>query len=166
MRKQIISIFLCFAMLLSLVPIAVSADGASDGGAKFGIKNGDILSYAGTDGTPVKWRVIDAEKTNTDDTGGMLLLSENTLADTISIGTKSSSWLNNYCNNFYNTYFGDLYKDAVMQVSKTDKSYEIGLDYYKGELLFLPSRQMSWTLCPMTLKSSSTLQTGVFARCV
>lgn len=63
MRKQIISIFLCFAMLLSIAPIAVSADGASEGGAKFGIKNGDILSYAGADGTPVKWRVIDAEKT-------------------------------------------------------------------------------------------------------
>ena len=134
MRKQIISIFLCFAMLLSIAPIAVSADGASEGGAKFGIKNGDILSYAGADGTPVKWRVIDAEKTNTDNTGGMLLLSENTLADPTSIGETSTSWLSNDCNNFYNTYFGDLYKDAVMQVNKTDKSYKIGLDSYKGEL--------------------------------
>lgn len=121
MKRKLLSLLLCTAMLISALPVTSLADGtATSAGAKLGVANGDIVRFAGKDGTPIKWRVADSAKTNTGNANGMLLLSESTYDATPSA---SVDWSYDVCNSFYSTYFGNLYKDAVMTVSKTDDNY-------------------------------------------
>lgn len=59
----------CLRVLLA---IAASASGS----VKFGIQDGDKLTFAGSD-EPIVWNVVLSDKTNTDDESGMLLLADN-----------------------------------------------------------------------------------------
>lgn len=132
MKRKLLSLLISAAMLIGAMPAVSFADGAS-AGAKFGAEKGDIVLFAGKDGTPIKWRVIDSENTNTDQPNSMFLLSEDTLYDVTST-EKGVGWQNQDCNDFYDAYFGDSDKDAVRTVSKTDSTYKIGLDSYTGNL--------------------------------
>ena len=121
MKRKLLSLLLCTAMLISALPVTSLADGtATSAGAKLGVANGDTVLFAGKGGTPIKWRVADSAKSNTGNANGMLLLSESTYDATPSA---SVDWSYDVCNSFYSTYFGNLYKDAVMTVSKTDDNY-------------------------------------------
>ena len=133
MKRKLLSLLLCAAMFIGVLPAVSFADSTTSAGAKLGVENGDIVRYAGKDGSPIKWRVIDSATTNTGNTNGMLLLSENTLYDVTSTST-SVGWLDSDCNNFYNTYFSDAYKEAVMTVSKTDSNYTYNSNVYEGRL--------------------------------
>lgn len=133
MKKRIFCLLMCVTVLFGTFPsISFADDTNAQSGAKFGIKRGDIVTYAGSD-SPIEWRVIDAEKSNTDDENGMLLLSNNTkFAAKQSLS--SITGLRDEYENFYNTYFDDFYKSSVMTVSKKDESYTYNRETYEGEL--------------------------------
>ena len=137
MKRKLLSLLLSAAMFIGALPAVSLA--ASSAAAKLGVENGDIVRFAGKDGTPVKWRIIDGGKSNTGNSNGMLLLSEDTLygvtlPQTPPATDELADWLNDDCNNFYTAYFGDLYKKAVMTVSKTDSGYTINSNDYTDRL--------------------------------
>lgn len=133
MRKKVLSLLICAAVLFGTMPVISFADETSaQGGAKFGIKRGDIVTFAGSE-SPIAWRVIDSDKTNTDDTSGMLLLSENTLYNA-SHSVSSITGLKEYCQDFYGKYFDGFYQSAVMTVSKNDDPYDYNGETYEGIL--------------------------------
>ncbi len=132
MKRKLLSLLLCAAIFIGILPVVSFAAGTA-AAAKLGAENGDTVLFAGKGSTPVKWRVIDKAKTNTGNTNGMLLLSENTLYNVTSTD-KTTSWLNKDCGDFYNAYFAAAYKNAVMTVSKTDGTYKINSDEYSGSL--------------------------------
>ena len=128
MKKKIMSLLMSAAVLLGTFPAAVSAEeAAGQSGAKFGVKRGDIVTYAGKY-TPIEWRVLDPDKTNTDDDKGMFLLSDNASINTIASDLKGKA------NEFYDANFSDFCKNAVLHVSQTDKSYTSGMNTLNGEL--------------------------------
>ena len=136
MKKKILSLLMSAAVLLGTFPAAVSAEEtAEQSGAKFGVKRGDIVTYAGKD-TPIEWRVIDPDKTNTDDNKGMLLLSENdVLRDSDVTYNSAINGLSKVYKTFYDSRFNELYRSAVMAVNKKDLDYEDSNgNLFKGEL--------------------------------
>lgn len=123
-------------MIIGAMPAVIFAEESAEtrGGAKLGAERGDIVYYAGKEGeTPISWRIIDAEKTNTDDKSGMLLLSENK-SFSAEQSLSSITGLKDKYKEFYDEYFSDLYKSAVMTVSKTDESYVRNNETYEGKL--------------------------------
>ena len=131
MKKKLLSLLMCAAVLFGTFPAAVSAEEtAEQNGAKFGVKRWDIVTYAGKD-TPIEWIVIDPDKTNTGDDKGMLLLSENDGIKAVQ-DTKSLTGLKDECEKFYNDNFTD--NNAVIKVTKTDEPYVLNGDTYNGKL--------------------------------
>ena len=134
MKKKILSLLMSAAVLLGTFPAAVSAEEtAGQSGAKLGVKRGDIVTYAGKD-TPIEWRVIDPDKTNTDDNKGMLLLSDNVSIDAAYTSIPDVSGLNSKANEFYDANFSDFYKNAVLSVSKGDELYTFNGNTLHGKL--------------------------------
>ena len=134
MKKKLLSLLMSAAVLLGTFPAAVSAEEtAGQSGAKLGVKRGDIVTYAGKD-TPIEWRVIDPDKTNTDDNKGMLLLSDNVSIDAAYTSIPDVSGLNSKANEFYDANFSDFYKNAVLSVSKGDELYTFNGNTLHGKL--------------------------------
>lgn len=131
MKKKLLSLLMCAAVLFGTFPAAVSAEETTEqNGAKFGVKRGDIVTYAGKD-TPIEWRVLDPDKTNTDDDNGMLLLSEKTKVNATQ-DPDSLTGLKDECEKFYNDNFTD--NNAVMKVSNDgDKPYKLNDPFKKNE---------------------------------
>ena len=109
------------------------AEESIQNGAKLGAARGDIVYYAGSD-TPGKWYVIDAEKSNTDDTNGMLLLNKDEFYKVNNYGSELSTRYNTTYAEYYNKAFSEFYRGAVMTVSKTDEEYKDCEGKYKGKL--------------------------------
>ena len=54
MKRKLLSLLLCTAMLISALPVTSLADGtATSAGAKLGVANGDIVRFAGKDRHPI-----------------------------------------------------------------------------------------------------------------
>lgn len=124
MKRKAVSLLLCAVFLLGILPAAPLAESASPA-VKFGIEKGDIVHFGG-DETPLTWRIIDKDKTNTGDASGILLLNENARY-TVMQPTAKQSYLENAYEKYYaDEYFGAFYKDAVLPVTVTDADYDIG----------------------------------------
>lgn len=123
MKRKAISLVLCAVFLLGILPAAPLAESASPA-IKFGIEKGDIVHFGG-DETPLTWRIIDKDKTNTGDTNGILLLNENARY-AVTQPTASQTYLENAYEKYYaDKYFGAFYKDAVLPVTVIDADYDI-----------------------------------------
>lgn len=132
MKRKLLSLLLCTAFVSGIAPSAALAEETfAASGAKFGIKRGDIVHYAGSDSS-ISWRVIDADKTNVG-TDGIWLLSNNTAVFAKQSINTSASLLPYYMQ-FYNKYFGDYYGSAVMPVTKTDAAHNSKYGHLYGYL--------------------------------
>lgn len=103
-------------VLVCAVTLATAAFAA--GSVKFGIEDGDKLTFAGSD-EPIVWNVVLSDKTNTDDESGMLLLADN-LMGTAENTTSSVSGLKAAFTACYGKEFSDLQKSAALRVTKKD----------------------------------------------
>ena len=119
MGKKFLKFLICLSLLTGFV-MAMSAFAAS-AGAKIGVKNGDTVIFAGKN-SPVRWRVIDADKSNTGNKNGILLLSNDNLIN-VESPTKKADWTQDACKTFYSDNFDSADKGAVMTVSKTDEAF-------------------------------------------
>ncbi len=151
MKKRILSILLTLCMVLCIVPTGVFAVGgaAKDTAAitydirrimsPTKVTNGKNVHmvpnsyiYFGTNGAPIKWRVLDAEKACDGKTNGMFLLSEYLIDHDVAFQSYIFALSNKYykstvqwwCRNFAaNTgIFTDPERDAMRVVTKTDKA--------------------------------------------
>ncbi len=154
MTKRILSVLLCLAMVLGMMPtMAFAADstaavkaiqlgtsGIKDPEEKTGTnqnnQSGNYYEpnsyiYFGTNSnTPIKWRVLDADKTNANSSGGMFLLSEYLLAPEVKFinnyqindyqGSVARSWCNTFVANESN--FSSAEQGAMLAITKTDDS--------------------------------------------
>ena len=84
---------------------------------------------SGNESTPIKWRVLDADKANDGTTNGMFLMSEYTLASNVAFSTKrknvyqgsnAQTWCKNFASNGNN--FSSTEQGAMFGVAKSDKS--------------------------------------------
>ena len=128
MKQKLLCLALSLSLLCSVAPISSltvkaenSAKAVAQSGLKFGLERGDIVYFAGKD-EPLAWRVLDADKTNTNDTSGVFLLS-----DTVTVSAEHSSssltGLKTAYESFFADYFVSPYNAAAMSVSKTDAEY-------------------------------------------
>ena len=158
MKKRILSILLTLCMILCLVPTGVFAEGeASEGSAAIQLGTSSISNptkateddegdywvpnsyiYFGVNGansnTPIKWRVLDADKANDGTTDGMFLLSEYLLASGVKFndisnennyqGSAAQTWCNTFVTDVNN--FSLVEQIAMFGVAKAD-SAEDGL---------------------------------------
>ena len=131
---RFVSFLLC---LLFLWPVSVSAADETESTA--GIRPGDIVYF----GRPDKdicfdgaWRVLDAEQTNTGETG-MFLLSENLIgrdqrhglyfrnekkpSTNAYAGSDAKAW----CASFYETHFSEAEKEAILPTYKSDTAIAV-----------------------------------------
>ena len=150
MRKRILSLLLCVVMLFSLCPQSALAEG-TDGemaiqlGTKaikdpVAIKNesgtyydpASYVYFGNNSDTPIKWRVLDADKNNAG-SDGMFLLSEHLLAKGVVFEsewndddgqTKPNDWQNsdaqNWCSIQLAKYFTPAEQGGMLEVSKND----------------------------------------------
>lgn len=139
MRKRILSLLTCAAVLFGIFPVVPFADETgTQNAAKFGIENGDTVIYAGIE-SPISWHVIDAEKTNTDDTNGLLLLSKNGeyeinyKEDSIGMSYALDRFKNLY-KSYYDKNFDGNSKSAVMTVSKASQEYTYNSKVFNSAL--------------------------------
>ena len=115
MKPKTIGFRVCSVLVCAfLLAIAASAAGS----VKFGIQDGDKLTFAGSD-EPIVWNVVLSDKTNTDDESGMLLLADN-LMGTAENTTSSVSGLKAAFTACYDKEFSDLQKSATLRVTKKD----------------------------------------------
>lgn len=111
-------------------------------------------------GTPIKWRVLDADKANDETTSGMFLLSEYLLASDVYFnrdyskgtayqGSDAQTWCNRFASNTSN--FSTAEQGAMLGVAKTDSAESSLYDYPWGEssltandkLFFLSVRELA-----------------------
>lgn len=144
-------------VLVCAVTLATAAFAA--GSVKFGIEDGDKLTFAGSD-EPIVWNVVLSDKTNTDDESGMLLLADN-LMGTAENTTSSTSGLKAAFTACYDKEFSDLQKSAALRVTKKDAPKKLTFLLYgvqpfsvwcdgalNGEVLFALSYEEA-SLLPM-----------------
>ena len=144
-------------VLVCAVTLATAAFAA--GSVKFGIEDGDKLTFAGSD-EPIVWNVVLCDKTNTDDESGMLLLADN-LMGTAENTTSSVSGLKAAFTACYDKEFSDLQKSATLRVTKKDAPKKLTVLLYgvqpfsvwcdgalNGEVLFALSYEEA-SLLPM-----------------
>ena len=152
-RKRLLAILLCLCMVATLLPTtAFAADGDKtimlgtsgikdpteniDSRGKYYTPNSYI--YSGKNGnTPIKWRVLDADKANNGSTDGMFLLSEHLLANGVQFEaawdsddgdgqTNPNAWqysdAQEWCSNFAtnSSNFSPTEQGAMLGVEKTD----------------------------------------------
>lgn len=151
-------------VLVCAVTLATAAFAA--GSVKFGIEDGDKLTFAGSD-EPIVWNVVLSDKTNTDDESGMLLLADN-LMGTAKNTTSSVSGLKAAFTACYDKEFSDLQKSATLRVTKKDEpkklTVRVGVQYFSvwcngtlnGEVLFAPSYEEAGWLPMSKLAAEST----------
>ena len=163
MKKRFLSVLLCLVMVLGMLPTAAFAADSTTvktimlgtGGIKDPEKKsgtGDYASgfyyepksyiYFGNN----KWRVLDADKDNTDTSNRMFLLSENLLAS-----NKTFDDAKSWCKNDGKGNFSDLEQKAMLATTKSESgttTYKTGSDDYNlcargldKETLFLLSAQ-------------------------
>lgn len=158
MKKRIFTILLALCMVLTMMPTAAFADGGGGIAASEEIKDITLHTssikdptevvdvedsskkhytpqsyiYFGMNGTtPIKWRVLDADKANDGTTDGMFLLSEYVLAKGIQFnadqnkanasqyqGSDAQAWCSNFATNSAN--FSSAEQKAMLGVAKTD----------------------------------------------
>lgn len=109
--------------------------------------------------TPIKWRVLDADKANDNSTAGMFLLSEHLLASGVKFndraldgnawqGSKAQGWCKTYAESTSN--FSTAEKSAMLGVAKTDNAeslYSISWGASsltdQDKMFFLSARELS-----------------------
>ena len=156
MKPKTIGFRVC-SVLVCVFLLATAAFAADS--VKFGIQNGDKLTFAGSD-EPIVWNVVLSDKTNTDDESGMLLLADN-LMGTAENTTSSVSGLKAAFTACYNKGFSDLQKSATLRVTKKDAPKKLTVLQYgvqpvsvwcdgalNGEVLFALSYEEA-SLLPM-----------------
>lgn len=152
-------------VLVCAVTLATAAFAA--GSVKFGIEDGDKLTFAGSD-EPIVWNVVLSDKTNTDDESGMLLLADN-LMGTAENTTSSTSGLKAAFTACYDKEFSDLQKSATLRVTKKDAPKKLTVLLYgvqpvsawcngalNGEVLFALSYEEAGLLPMSKLAAEST----------
>ncbi|MCI8796174.1 MAG: hypothetical protein HFG89_04875 [Dorea sp.] len=150
------------SVLAALVPVSSKAECDYDTGRAIqigsgGIENQDWIYYGDYNRKPVKWRVLDGDKTNVGNPGRMLLLSEYVLGK-IQYAQGSDSDANKWgksnalvwCGNFEKSAFESGEQDSVLLTSDIDllnndrlfflnyteasnSSYGFRGDYYKDD---------------------------------
>ncbi len=115
MKPKTIGFRVCSVLVCAFL-LATAAFAADS--VKFGIQNGDKLTFAGSD-EPIVWNVVLSDKTNTDDESGMQLLADN-LMGTAENTTSTTSGLKAAFTACYNKGFSDLQKSATLRVTKKD----------------------------------------------
>ena len=112
MKKRLLSLLLTICLVAGLVPtVVIAADGdkAIMSGTS-GIKDptatpddqrtyyvpNSYIYFGVNDGTPIKWRVLDADKANDNSTDGIFLLSEYLLSSGVYFNKEKTSnfWQN------------------------------------------------------------------------
>lgn len=167
-KRRIISFLLAICLVAGLVPTAAFAAGTDTGKAiqlgTSGISDPTSTQdnsgtyytpsdyvYFGVNGSdPIKWRVLDADKTNDGTTSGMFLLSEYLLASGVAFEMRiygsdndgqavPNEWQHsdaqNWCNNFAknNNVFSTAEQTAFLGVTKNDTPEEIFYPILWGE---------------------------------
>ena len=152
MKKRFLSLLLCLALVLGLLPTAAFAadtskaiqlgTGGISGPTKTPVEGkGDYYapnSYvyfgvnSGNSNTPIKWRVLDADKTNDGATSGMFLLSEYLLTSDVQFnsdngkgnayqGSDAQSWCGTFANNTDN--FSAKEQNVMLGIEKEDVNF-------------------------------------------
>ena len=144
MKKRLLSLLLTICLVAGLVPtVVIAADGdkAIMSGTS-GIKDptatpddqrtyyvpNSYIYFGVNGGTPIKWRVLNADKANDESTNGVFLLSEYLLASGIASNQDGSAnegqqsyaqeWCKNFASNLSN--FSQIEQSAMLGVAKTD----------------------------------------------
>ena len=153
MKKRFLSVLLCLVLVVGLLPTAAFAEGSdTDKAIRLGTSGisdptkttvADRGNYyapnsyvyfgvnSGDNNTPIKWRVLDADKANDGTTSGMFLLSEYLLASGVYFNSDSSkgnvyqgsdaqTWCSTFATNISN--FSTAEQGAMLGVAKTDSA--------------------------------------------
>lgn len=141
-KNKIISLLLAVCLIIGLMPTAAFAAGGdktimlrtsgikgptenTDSSGKYYTPNSYIY-FGKNGGTPIKWRVLDADKANDGSTDGMFLLSEHLLGNTMFNENTSSIWQNSTAQQWCSTFatnpsnFSPTEQGAMLGVEKTD----------------------------------------------
>ena len=161
MKRRLLSLLLCAALLFSLCPqIAVFAVGTDTGktiqlgtsgiSAPTPTQDSSGTYYTPSDyvylgvnnSSPIKWRVLDADKANDGTTDGIFMLSEYLLADGVSFnetdsntyqGSDAQTWCSNFAANTDN--FSLAEQNAMKGVAKKDEEgKQFNYEWGKSEL--------------------------------
>ena len=128
MKKRILSVLLCFVMVLGMMPTMAFAESSTTKAIQLGtsgIKSPDDKgnykdpkSYIYFGNNSIKWRVLDADKTN-NGKPGMFLLSEDLLAENVKSGN-GQSWCDDFLTNGNN--FSTTERNAMIAITKTEEN--------------------------------------------
>ena len=147
--QRISAFLLCLALLVGLLPATAMAAEEDESSKAIMLGTNGIESPTGTEatggqyytpnsyiyfgsynGTPIKWRVLDAETANDGSTDGMFLLSEYLLGTT-QFASSSNAWqgstAQNWCNNFAGDTenFSTTEQAAMLEITKTDNTTQL-----------------------------------------
>lgn len=157
--KKLISAMLALGMVISYVPQVLAEDtqtpqsGTVIGADSIkGFKNGayDTICFGSSNGSSIKWRVLDTSANNGDESG-LFVLKENIDENKAMLEnwTKESDnkWENSgmkaYLNgDFYNNAFTETEKDGILSVTKNNDS-AVGANTAKGIYSGLKSASLS-----------------------
>lgn len=173
MKKRLLSLLLTICLVAGLVPtVVIAADGdkAIMSGTS-GIKDptatpddqrtyyvpNSYIYFGVNGGTPIKWRVLNADKANDESTNGVFLLSEYLLASGIASNQDGSAnegqqsyaqeWCKNFASNLSN--FSQTEQSAMLGVAKTDSEESLyGREWGESSLtredkmFFLSAREL------------------------
>lgn len=173
MKKRLLSLLLTICLVAGLVPtVVIAADGdkAIMSGTS-GIKDptatpddqrtyyvpNSYIYFGVNGGTPIKWRVLNADKANDESTNGVFLLSEYLLASGIASNQDGSAnegqqsyaqeWCKNFASNLSN--FSQIEQSAMLGVAKTDSEESLyGWEWGESSLtredkmFFLSAREL------------------------
>lgn len=139
MKKHFLAMLLAFVMVWMLLPTMAFAAPATPA-----LEDGDSIYLGEWNGEPIKWRVLDADKTNAD-TPGTFLISEYVLGDAIyaSAGGGNLLWQDSigykWCQNFAAGVNGNGLSDEetafVLPVTKDEEStFENDTGYRDADL--------------------------------
>ena len=156
MKRRFLSLLLCAALLCGLVPgnfaLAAGTDNKAIMQGTSGLKDPtaegstyytpNSYIYFGVNGsTPIKWRVLDADKANDGSTAGAFLLSEYLLASGLIYddssneyqGSDMQQWCKNFASNQSN--FSQAEQGAMLGVPKTDEAeYSYSISWGESSL--------------------------------
>lgn len=177
LKQRLLSLLLVICLVAGLLPNAVLAAGTDSGKAiqlgVSGIKDPTEVTddkgkyytpnsyvYFGVNSessnTPIKWRVLDADKANNNSTAGMFLLSEYLLASGVKFNEDGNVWQDSKAQSWCKTYaespsnFSTAEQAAMLGVAKTDNKDRLyGLSWGaisltdQDEMFFLSARELS-----------------------
>ena len=158
MKKRIFAVLLTAVMVLALLPATAFAAGTdqtimlSTGGLKDTTDcTPNSYVYFGIDGTPLKWRVLDADQAHDQSTPGVFLLSEYLMPisginfqsagnSNAWQGSDAQTWCKNFASN--SSIFSTWEQSAMLGVAKTDEPEPDLFDLWWGQSILTEDDKM------------------------